>query len=337
MGMDENVLRAYTQSESADILFQTEDSTPKTIPTISKEYTWTDRLILHAEIIESDIHIPIVLIGYNEKTQSSVFQSTHWLSSGKWPQNPPDIVMGKQLYALLENPKQPTIALFSETIGHNARIMNTSGILQTHNPKFDNNSIWLPNSILEQFSGYNNQRTHILFRNKAPQPSSEWISQTAKELASPMLTINSVRKSVLLCIYSIIMLISIIGMISTTLVTMEERKKEFALLRAMGCSRKDILRLILIEQSILSVLYISLGALFGTLFNMYYHQHGFDLSAQSSTLGSLSVSLILYTHFSWSWIMASMVLTYALATIPNSFFIWQQSNIQPAELIRAPQ
>ena len=67
MGIDESILRGYTMSATGDFILETEDSKLLPIPSVFETEQWTDRLVVHATIIEDDIQIPIVFMGYNTK------------------------------------------------------------------------------------------------------------------------------------------------------------------------------------------------------------------------------------------------------------------------------
>jgi ABC-type lipoprotein release transport system permease subunit len=339
MGLDENILRAQTQSASGDFLLQPTEESAIQLPTISdNNLLWTDRLLIKAELIEHDVRIPITLIGYNPQKRNSVFATNTWNKEGDWPQNRNEVAIGSGLYAMLDNPQKTTIAILSSTLGMNARRFRTTSIIHTQNPVLDSYGIWLPNHILEDFVGTKDKRTHILIRGTPPTSIPKgWSIRSAQEIAAPMLNVNSVRKKVLLSIYTLIMLIAVIGITSTTLMNIQERKRELALLRALGLSKNKILRLIFIEQIILSSFFILIGACIAGSINHHYSIVGFDLTTQSQALGSLSVSLMLYTHFSWIWITISILGTVCIATTPTLITAWFTSGIQPAQLIRAPR
>ena len=333
MGIDESILRGYTMSASGDHILETEDNKLLEIPTLSDSQTWTDRLVVQATIIEDDIQIPVVLMGYNPQRRDALFSTRDWLTSGSWPQQERDIAIGYQLFAMLSNQTSLTIAIDNPTLGLYAYSYTTSGVVRTNNPALDSRSIWLPNKVLSSLINTQNLRNQILFKGAPPieQPNG-WKCSSAYDKARSMLDINAVRKRVLTALYTIILAMAIIGIISTTLVNMAERNKELALLRSLGMNKHSITALIITEQLFLSTLFVLFGAIISGSINYYLSEHGIDLSSQSQALGSLSVSLLLYTHFSWLWIFISIVATILLSILPPLFFVWRASLVQPIEL-----
>ena len=333
MGIDESIIRGYTNSATGDFILEPEDGTPLSLPKFSDSLKWTDRLIVNATIIEDDIHVPVVLMGYNREHRENLFSTQDWLISGTWPQQENNIAVGHQLFFMLSNQERPTIAIESSDFGLYAESFAVSGVVQTNNPALDSRSIWLPNRTLSKLLNSQDLRNQILFKGAPPAiiPSG-WRLSSAYEKAEPMLSINTVRKRVLTALYTIILAMAIIGLISTTLVSMDERTKELALLRSLGMKKRSITTMIITEQLILSTIFVLIGAFISGGINHYLSEHGIDLSSQSQALGSISVSLLLYTHFSWLWIFLSIVGTLFFSIIPPLFFVWRTNRVQPIEL-----
>ena len=333
MGIDTSILRGYTKSATGDFILETKDSKPLALPTLSQSFQWTDRLVVKATIIEDDIQIPVVLVGYNTKRREKIFSTQDWLTSGSWPQQEHDIATGYQLHSMLSNQEKPTIAIEDPALGLYAQSYTLSGVVRTNNPALDSRSIWLPNETLSKLLNTQTLRNQILFKGEPPTSTPNgWLLSSAYDKAESMLSINKVRKRVLTSLYIIILAMAIIGLISTTLVNMDERNKELALLRSLGMNKHSITTMIITEQLILSTLFVVMGAFLSGGINYYLSENGIDLSSQSQALGSISVSLLLYTHFSIKWILLSIMGTIFLSILPPLFFVWRSSSIQPIEL-----
>ena len=69
-GIDESIIRGYTKSATGDFILEPKDSVPLTLPLLDDSLQWTDRLVVDATIIENNIQIPIVLMGYNKKQRN---------------------------------------------------------------------------------------------------------------------------------------------------------------------------------------------------------------------------------------------------------------------------
>jgi len=336
MGIDENVMRAHTQSETGDFVLIAEENSPIPLPDLSAHQNWTDRLILPAEIIENGIQIPIQIIGYNPQKQSSVFQAQTWCQNGKWPYEKNHIGIGSGLTSLLDSTKTITIALETKNNIQVAGVFDTSCIIHTHNLALDSISVWLPISTLETLSQYRQERTHILSRNPLPS-STGWAQYTATQRAEPMLAVNRIRKKVLQSIYGIIILIASLGITSTILITIDQRRSELAILRALGLSKIQLLTIILYEQLLIVLLSSLLAATISGYLNYYWSIRGIDLSQQLQGLGSTSVSLVLYTEFSWSWMLICILSTIMIALLPTAVFTYFHQNLEPATLLREAQ
>ena len=333
MGIDESILRGYTMSATGDFVLETKSTNPLPLPPLSDSLTWTDRLVVEATIIEDDIQIPIVLMGYNSKRRASLFSTKDWLTSGIWPQQARDIAVGYQLHSMLSNQENITIAIEHPTLGLYAQNYTISGVTKTNNPALDSRAIWLPNTTLSTLLNSKDHRNKILCKGSPPSEiPKDWILSSAFDKAKSMLSINTVRKRVLTALYILVLAMAIIGLISTTLVQMDERTKELALLRSLGMNKRSIITMIITEQTILSTIFVLFGAFLSGSVNYYLSEYGIDLSSQSEALGSLSVSLLLYTQFSWIWIGISICGTIFLSILPPLFFVWRANLVQPIEL-----
>ena len=333
MGIDESIIRGYTKSSTGDFVLETTDSRPLSLPTLSDSLLWTDRLIVEATIIEDDIHIPISLIGYNKDRREKIFSTEDWLTSGTWPRQESDIAAGHQLYSMLANRLNTTIAVQHPELGMYGQSYTISGVIQTNNPSLDSRSVWIPNEVLSKLLHTQDKRNQILFKESPPTNVPKgWRLSSAYDKAASMLSINTVRKKVLTALYMVILSMAIIGLISTTLVNMDERNKELALLRSLGMNKRSITKMMITEQILLSTIFVIAGACISGSINYYFSEYGIDLSNQSQALGSISVSLLLYTQFSWIWILLSIIGTILLSVFPPLFFVWRSSSVQPIEL-----
>ena len=334
MGIDESILKGYTESSTSDFVLETRSGLPQSKPELPSSLSWTDRLVVEATIIEEDIRIPILLTGYNRQRRGAVFSVDQWLKEGIWPENKNEVSIGVQLHNTLSTPQKITISVQNKEFGTHARRYTSSGVIQTNNPALDSRTVWLPNEELSALlNSTPEQRTHLLFKEIAPPfVPTGWQLSSALKKAEAMLSVNSIRKNVLLSLYGIILAMAIIGLISTTLVNMDERSKELALLRSLGMSKQSIMMVVIVEQLILSLLFVGIGAFLSGALNLYFSTTGFDLSSQSAALGSLSVSLLLYTSFSWTWIFVSIISTIVLSVIPPMYFVWRACDKQPIQL-----
>lgn len=332
-GIDESIIRGYTQSATGDFILESKDATHLAVPNFSDSLLWTDRLVVEATIIEDDIQIPIALIGYNRDRRETIFSTQDWIISGQWPQQDQDVAAGHQLYSMLSNRLHPTIAVENSELGMYGQSYTISGVIRTNNPSLDSRSIWIPNEMLSKLLHTRHKRNQILFKGAPPANTPEgWALSSAYDKAESMLSVNTVRKKVLAALYMIILSMAVIGLISTTLVNMDERTKELALLRSLGMNTRSITKMMMVEQLLLSTLFVMVGACIGGSINYYLSEYGIDLSNQSNALGSVSVSLLLYTQFSWIWILLSTICTISLSILPPLFFVWRSCSVQPIEL-----
>ncbi len=69
----------------------------------------------------------------------------------------------------------------------------------------------------------------------------------------------------------IIMLIAAIGVLNTVLMTVLERRREYGVLRALGTQPGQIIRLLLSEVAIMTVISILIGTVMGLIINSFFY------------------------------------------------------------------
>lgn len=76
----------------------------------------------------------------------------------------------------------------------------------------------------------------------------------------------------------VIVIIVAVGVLNTVLMSVLERRREYGLLKAVGTKPGGIVRLVLLEVMVLSLISIAVGAAFGLAANAYLSRHGIRFS-----------------------------------------------------------
>jgi ABC-type lipoprotein release transport system permease subunit len=102
----------------------------------------------------------------------------------------------------------------------------------------------------------------------------------------------------------VIMLLVAIGVLNTVLMTVLERTREFALLRAMGTRPWTVFRLILLETAYLAVFSVVMGAGLGYLGNLILSKHGIPINIEYG--GVVWDQMLGSTAFHTIWVPAAV-------------------------------
>ena len=245
-------------------------------------------------------------------------------------------LLDHQLYAMLSNKEYLTIAVEDPELGLYARSYTTSGVVQTKNPALDSLVLsGFPMRLYPVLSTLQDVRNQILFKKLRQQkllPKRLGMS-SAYDKAEPMLSINTVRKRVLISLYTIILAMAIIGLISTTLVHMDERRKELALLRSLGMSTRSITTLVSTEQFITSAVFVLFGCGHKREASITFFPRMESIFPIKRKLWVRLLCLYCSTRtFSWIWMLLSIIGTIFFSILPPVFFVWKASLVSPIEL-----
>ena len=123
---------------------------------------------------------------------------------------------------------------------------------------------------------------------------------------------------------------------NTLLMSVLERRREFALLDALGFSPRRRFLLVILEASWIAALSVFVGTILGYLGHLYFHHKGLPLdwfySSQVSA-GGTTIDPIIYSQLTWSRIFGAagmvFVLTFLLSLLPA----WRGAKAEDVHLL----
>jgi len=138
----------------------------------------------------------------------------------------------------------------------------------------------------------------------------------------------------------IILLIVMLGVASAQLAAVLERRREFAVLSALGMRGARMVRLLLLEALVLGLGGAALGLAIGLPLVWRFSRVGLDLRAYmgtSSTVGGAIVEPIFYGDFGW-WILPFvLVVAFGTTVLASLYPAWFAARTDPAVALRVAQ
>lgn len=104
------------------------------------------------------------------------------------------------------------------------------------------------------------------------------VSHTWQEFAKAFYSAMKADQEGMWIMLVIIVIIVAVGVLNTVLMSVLERRREYGILKALGTRPKQIVKLVILEVSILALISIILGTGLGLLSNSYLAAHGFNIS-----------------------------------------------------------
>jgi ABC-type lipoprotein release transport system permease subunit len=225
------------------------------------------------------------------------------------------------------------------------------GIFHTGTPGIDANYAILPLNDLQYLMAMDATRVHeIVMTVERP-----WDTQTIAgalgaeleggdpavrvrpwmELRPELFEYVSLFDAANLIIVGIIFVMAVFGVANTMLIGTFERRREFAVVRALGTTPGGIGRTVVYEGVILGTIALLAGALITTPILMWFHNAPPDLSALTSgfSFGGSQWRPILRVEYSWQGPIASAVALFITSIFAAIYPAWKATRVPPADAL----
>lgn len=362
-GLDENVVRAQEDAVAGHVILRPADypddgiSNPveaaapigdlqATLADDSRVVAWAPRLWFQARLIHGAASARVKGIAYNPEREDAVFPRDEWDLEGAWPASPSEVVLGSGLARMLDVEVGGTVVMEARTRpgALNALPFTVSGVVSAHSPAVDALSVWMPMSTADTLVLPEDAVSHVavrLRRRSQAKPFAEahrdgaWQAHTAIEEVAGLLALNAFRRQAVSLIVFILMAIAATGIANTVIMAAYERVREVGTLRAMGMSQAAIRALFLIEGAMLGLFAGLLGAILGAAIVAWFSANGIDIGWVVNNLGEVSMSTLLYMHFSWRPVIGSVVFGLVISLVASLWPAQHAASLNPADAVRA--
>jgi len=158
------------------------------------------------------------------------------------------------------------------------------------------------------------------------------------QVQKPLMAMIELNKGANRLLMFIILFVAALGVANSILMSILERTREFGVMLAIGTSKGDVIRMVVVETLLLSSIGVMLGNVFGALLTLYFHQHGFDLAwltSQKIVVEGTIIQTVSYPTVQWQnsvfVSLTILVLSFIVSVIP----IRHVSNLSPVRALRS--
>lgn len=256
-----------------------------------------------------------------------------WRARGgqNWFSNDNSVILGADAAEI--ELRSPGDALYSPETGYQLRV---AGVLQRSGTS-DDSLFFVPLRTAQRMFGLGHRLTAVAIRLKDPAmlgtaterlqhiPGAQVVTLT--EMMGTFLNLIGAVRTLLLSIALVALAVSVLSVFNTTLASVVERAGELSLMRAIGASRLQILRLVGSEALLLS----GLGSLAGILLAVAAG-HGIE------SLVKRLVPLAPAEPLLWpstGIVVQTLGLGLLVGLLGSLYPAWQASQRQPAEALKA--
>lgn len=157
-----------------------------------------------------------------------------------------------------------------------------------------------------------------------------------KEIASDILQLQTSKSGFSNIFLFFTFVIAIVGISNTMLMAINERKNEIAMLKALGYNNRYIKQLFTLEGTIIGLIGVIIGSIFGTLISLYYQIKGIDFStfiADSNSIG-YRINSIMYAFVTPSQVVLIGILGLFVSMMAAYFAVRRTGKGEIAEMFR---
>ncbi len=158
------------------------------------------------------------------------------------------------------------------------------------------------------------------------------------DIQRPLMALIELNKSVNRLLMAIILCIAAMGIANSILMSILERTREFGVMMAIGTTKHEVIKMVLAETMLLSLVGVVAGNILGILLTVYFGHYGFDLkwlTSQEIVVQGTIIQTISYPKVIWanSAVVASAILV--LSAMVSFIPIRHIANLNAVKALRA--
>lgn len=159
-----------------------------------------------------------------------------------------------------------------------------------------------------------------------------------KELQRPVVAMIELDRAVNRLLMILILCVAALGIANSILMSIMERTREFGVMLAIGTDRKEVIKMVVVETLLLTIVGVLLGNVFGWAVTGFFNTVGFDLrwlTAKDFVIQGAVVQTVSYPtiRFYNSLVVTSVILV--LALLVSYFPARQAGTLTPMKALRS--
>ncbi len=283
------------------------EARPKEVPEVE---SWAPRLYSAglASVREKTAGVKIIGIDLEKENRTTKFQDK--VTVGKaFSKNPfGEVLLGKGLAKLLKTRVGEDVVILSQAA--DGSIANDkykiTGLVDNGDEIGDRMAFYLPMATAQELLVLENRihemavtvrtlddvdpvKEQLKLKLHGPEASAETgiTVDTWKEFAKSFYMAMKADKEGMWVMLVVVVLVVAVGVLNTVLMSVMERQKEYGVLKAVGTRPGQIIKMVLLEVNILSVICVAAGIVVGLGLNYFASVNGFTL-AEPISYGGIS-------------------------------------------------
>ncbi len=223
-------------------------------------------------------------------------------------------------------------------IGGRRRSFTVAGSFRVGNELIDNVSSYLSIPALQDFLGRPGMISGYHLRVSEPSSAAEaaarlgssygLLSTSWQNLFSGLIQQLELQRTLITVVVFLIVIVAAMGIANILVLTVAEKTTEIAILRALGASERQVLRVFTLEGFLLGLTGTVIGAVLGVLLSLYFRYQPYPLPGNLYFITQLPVDI---RTFDIVWVCLVSVTTAVLASLLPAR---RAARLDPASVLR---
>ena len=311
------------------------------------------RLFFPVSVIGGLDELPATGVGVDTSADPKVFTVKDYVQAGRWLRpGEHGLVVGKRLAELLDISLGDlvTIRMRTRTRTLQALDLEVVGLVASPHPGVNQGQIFLPLDVAQEAAGAGGGVTAIVVRTEEKAAVEEVAASIRKLTPGPtpakvetwrqmtsFLAVGGTKRNFGAVLLFLIFLISVIGIVNSILLSTLERVREIGLLKALGMSEGQIVRVFVLEGLGLGLLGGLAGVALAALLNLFLVNVGFDISFMTGKTGmdiGYPVADRFYGAWNWAVSVQAFLLSLLAALLASYFPAKRAARLDAVEALR---
>ncbi|BDU50087.1 ABC transporter permease [Haliovirga abyssi] len=303
---------------------------------------YSSRLLFDGTIAIDENELPIKILGINPKVENKIFKRDKATVSGNFLSGNKGIVIGIGLAKALKLKVGDIVTILARGVEKtiNADDLKIVGIIETKNNILDESSCFINLNYAQNF--VNTKKINdIVIMNKLNRKDIKILGKNydviswKKDLGN-LIELMEFKAKASNQVVFLILIMAGVGIASTMLMSMLERKKEIGIMLADGMKRKNILLLFLIEGGFIGVIGSFIGAVLGVITNYFLHIYGIPLPIE--TYKKMQLNMVIpekmHADLDMKTVLLFFLLGILIALISSFYTAYEASKSNPVEALK---
>jgi ABC-type lipoprotein release transport system permease subunit len=311
---------------------------------------WGRRIHLTGLISSPKMSLGALICGVEPDKEDKITDMAGYIKEGRYLKiGEKGIVMGRKIAGRLDVRLGEKVVLMAQAADGSmgAEVFRVVGISETGSESFDGQMVWIPISAMQELLGRPGQANELAAKlkdlNEAAAVSADFnaklgpgniASLTWKDIDREIIGIQAFQDGLLTIVLFVVFAIVALGVLNTQLMSLFERVREFGVLMAIGARPRWIVRLLLVESTLLGLVGTSLGVAIGAALISHFGRYGLNLPVGDAFKYFLPFPSVIYLRPAWHmhiFACATVFVVTLLATLPPAL---RAGRLKPAEALR---